>query len=300
MNWKKIGYAILFPPAWIKLIMFMLAMASILIIATDSTNILNIVFCAFAITYCLFVLITTSVVQIKHKQKLVTIQLHKNKFTHKYLTNIFAKTKFDLYVAVLFNILFIVFNFVSAILYKSNWFGLFAVYYTLIGLIRFLILIHIKESKSHQNKISEHKCARLCSFLLLAFNLILSGAIFMISKYHEGFKHNGWFLYILSGTVITVIIIDVVNVLKYRNHKCPLIYVSQGIKLTSAMFSLLCLETALIAQLGINMLSEHQSFWLALSGLIISGIVILISLYTIIKSTNKLKKYKPNVDIHHK
>lgn len=290
MNWKNLYHAILFPPAWMKLIITMLAFASIVILSTDITDILKIAFCAIAITYGLTILITTSFIQLQDKRKLVTVKLHKNKYTHKYLTNIFTKTKTDLYIAVSFNILFIAFNFVSAILYKSNWFGLFAVYYTLIGLIRFLILRHIKESKTKQNRISEHKCARLCSFFLLTFNVILSGAIFMISKYHEGFKHNGWFLYVLSGTVIIVLVVDIINVIKYRNHKCPLIYVSQGIKLTSAMFSLLCLETALIAQLGINMLSQHQSFLLALSGLIISGIVILISFYTIVKSTKMLKQ----------
>ena len=294
MNWKKMGSAILFPPTWIKLIIAMLAMASIVILSADITDLTKIVFCVITIIYCLILFTTTSIVQVKDKHKRVTTQLYKNRYTHKYLTNIFTKTKIDLYIAVLFNILSIVFNFVSAILYKSNWFGLFAIYYTLIGLIRFLILVHIKESKSKQNKISEHKCARLCSFFLLAFNIILSGAIFMISKYHEGFKYNGWFLYVLSGTIIFVVIIDIINVFKYRNHKCPLIYVSQGIKLTSAMFSLLCLETALVAQFGIKMLIQHQSFLLVLSGLVVSIIVILVSLYTIIKSTKKLKKYKPD------
>ena len=294
LNWKKIGCAILFPPTWIKLIIAMLALASFMIITAETNDVVKNIMCSMVIMYCSIVLIATSVSQIKHKHKLIKNQLYKNKYTKTYLTNVFTNTKIDLDIAVSFNVLFIAFNFISAILYKSNWFGLFAIYYSLIGLIRFLILSHIKESKSKQNKISELKCARLCSYMLLAFNIILSCAIFMISKYHEGFKYNGWFLYVLSGTVIAVVVVDVINVLKYRNHKCPLIYVSQGIKLTSAMFSLLCLETALVAQFGIKMLSEHQSFLLALSGLIVSGIVILISLYTIIKCTNKLKKYKPD------
>ena len=143
VNWKKMGIAILFPPTWIKLIIAMLAMASIVILSADITDLTKIIFCVITIIYCLILFATTSIVQVKDKHKRVTTQLHKNKYTHKYLTNIFTKTKVDLYIAVVSNILFIVFNFVSAVLYKSNWFGLFAIYYTLIGLIRFLILMHI-------------------------------------------------------------------------------------------------------------------------------------------------------------
>lgn len=285
MNWKKIGIGLLFPPVWLKLIIAMLFMASVITITTG-VDITKTIMCAMVIAYGLVIFITTCIKQIPQKHKEVKTHLYNNEYTRAYVTNIFTKTKIDLIIAITFNVLFIAFNFVSAILYSSNWFGIFAVYYSLISVIRFILLLQIKKKR---NKLNELKSARCCACILLAFNLILSGVVFMISTYHEGFKHSGIFLDVLMISLVIATVVDIINVIKYRNHKSPIVFVSQTIKLTSALFSLLCLETAIIARLGIYLPGQVQSALLMLSGLGLSVLVIIMSIYTIVKCNRKIK-----------
>ena len=74
MNWKKIGIGLLFPPAWLKLIIAMLFLASVITITTG-VDITKTIMCAMVIAYGLVVFITTCIKQIPQKHKEVKTHL---------------------------------------------------------------------------------------------------------------------------------------------------------------------------------------------------------------------------------
>jgi hypothetical protein len=144
--------------------------------------------------------------------------------------------------------------------------------------------------KIGSNPVSELKRSRLCSGLLLTINVILSGIVFMMAFLHNGFEYRGILIYGVSISTFTIAIIDIIDVIKYRNHHCPLVSTSKAIRLTSALFSILFVETALLAQLGWNLPGNIQSLIIVLTGFLISFAVIFMSAFLIIRTTKELKK----------
>ena len=74
MNWKKIGIGLLFPPVWLKLIITMLFLASVITITTG-VDVTKTIMCAMVIAYGLVVFITTCIKQIPQKHK--EVKTHK-------------------------------------------------------------------------------------------------------------------------------------------------------------------------------------------------------------------------------
>ena len=112
----------------------------------------------------------------------------------------------------------------------------------------------------------------------------------MMAVQHNGFKYNGMFIYGIAIATFTIIVIDIIDLVKNRNHECSLIAVTKAIKMTSAMFSVLFLETALLAQLGFNLSEKVQSLIIILTGIVISAVVVFMSLYIIIQTRKAIEK----------
>ena len=291
MSWKLIGEKVLFPPKWLKVILLLIAFASLVTVITAGL-VINYEYMLYylAIAYAAIVFIAFCVKEINKKRNAIKNTLYKNKYARSYLTNDAIRTQCGLYGALFSNILFVSFNFVSAILYKSNWFGVFAIYYGLIGAMRFLILHYMHSIKIGEDPIAELRRSRLCSYLLLTINFVLSNVVFMMAVQHNGFKYNGMFIYGIAIATFTIIVIDIVDLVKNRNHECSLIDVTKEIKMTSAMFSVLFLETALLAQLGFNLSEKVQSLIIILTGIVISAVVVFMSLYIIIQTKKAIEK----------
>lgn len=241
------------------------------------------------LAYSVVVLTAYCIKEFPRKKMFVEKTLCKNKYAKMYINDVTIRTRLSLFSSLIMNGLFVAFNFVSAILYKSNWFGIFAIYYGLIGMLRFLLLHHMVTQKIGTNPMSELKRSRLCSYLLLTINVVLSGIVFMMAFLHNGFEYRGILIYGLSISTFTIAIVDLIDIIKYRNYHCPLISTSKAIRLTSALFSILFVETSLLAQLGWNLSGDLQSKIIIMSGLGISIAVVLMSVYIIIQTTKKLK-----------
>ena len=293
MSWKLIGEKLLFPPRWLKFILLLISFASLVTVITAGI-VINYEYMLYylAIAYAAIVFVAFCVKEVRKKQKIIKKTLYKNKYTRSYLTDVTLRTRCGLYGALFSNILFVSFNFISAILYKSNWFGLFAIYYGLIGTMRFLILHYMHKIKIGEDPIAELKRSRLCSYILLTINFVLSNVVFMMAVKHNGFKYNGVFIYGIAIATFTIVVIDIIDLIKHRNHECSLVSVTKAIKMTSAMFSVLFLETALLAQLGFNLSQQLQSLIIILTGIVISIVVIFMSLYIIIQTKKEIDKHK--------
>lgn len=290
MSWKKIGQGLLFPPRWLKLILIIISFASLVtIVSTGLSFTHELALYYITIAYSLVVLVALCIKEVPRKHKFVKDTLYENKYTRLYMTDVALRTRLSLYPSLLINILFISFNFVSAVIYHSNWFGIFAVYYGLIGLMRFLILHHMHTQKIGDNQLSELKRSRLCALILLTINVILSGVVFMMAYLHNGFEYRGLLIYGIAISTFTLVIIDIVDVIKYRNYQCPLVSISKVIRMTSALFSILFIETSLLAQLGWNLSGDMQSFIIILTGFGISITVIFMSIYMIVRTTKEIK-----------
>ena len=74
------------------------------------------------------------------------IVLHRNQYVHLYLTDVPFKTHVSLYLSLGINLLFAAMNLFYGVFYHSVWFGSLAVYYIMLGIMRFLLLRHVNRN----------------------------------------------------------------------------------------------------------------------------------------------------------
>ena len=77
---------------------------------------------------------------------------------------------------------------------------------------------------------------------------------------------------------------------KYRKYKSPILSITKVIKMTSALFSMLFLETAMFAQFGADTSQEVKTLMIMLTGAGISITVVSMAIYMIVKTTKEIKE----------
>lgn len=214
--------------------------------------------------------------------------LNENEYVNRYWQDDVFKSNVGLVCSVFINLLYILINAVSAAVYQMAWFGIFAVYYMIIATMRLILVRSIAKYPIGTNIYKELRTARICSYILLTVNLTLSGTIHMMLLFGMTFQYQGYLIYAIAAYTFYSVTMAVINLIKYRKYKSPVISITKIIKLTSSLFSMLFLETAMFAQFGKRMNSESERMLVMATGAIICIIVVSMSLYMIIqtKKTN--------------
>lgn len=224
------------------------------------------------------------------KKQLCTA-LHQNPLTHLYLTDHAFKIHISLYGSLAANLLYAAMKLFCGVFYRSVWFGTLGVYYSLLALMRFLLLRHVIRTGIGADLTSEWKHYRLCGGILLFLNSALSGVVVLMVRKNEGFDYAGYLIYLMAMYAFYNIITAVLDVVKYRRFQSPVMSAAKAVKLAAALVSMLSLETAMLAQFGSD---EHpEAFRQSMTG-ITGGCVCLIvlgmAIYMIASATKRLKE----------
>ena len=219
-------------------------------------------------------------------------RMHENKYIHRYMTDDVFKSNAGLYGSFGINLLFIAVNAISAYVYNTNWFGIFAVYYGIIAIIRFILVCYVKRNKIGKNYLKELKCARICAYILLTVNLVLSGAILMMIFFNRGFQYRGYLIYLIALYTFYITIIAIKDMIKYRKYKSPVISITKVVKMTAAMFSMLFLETAMFAQFGMDTPEEVKRIMIMATGAGICVIVVTMATYMIVQTSKEINQVR--------
>ncbi len=219
------------------------------------------------------------------------------KFSNKIIKNskpyVFYKeqeiliTKFNLAVATFFHFIYGILKLGTGIYYMSWWFIIFAVYYLVLCLMKLSIVKDIK-NEIGQNLNNEYKKLKLTGIILLFLNLILSGMIILIIKQNQEITYAGFIIYLVAIYDFYLIITAIINVIKYRKDKRPILAASKCVNLTVAMISMISLEVAMVSQFGTND-SEFKMITTSIMGFVACLINTAMSIFMIIRANEKLK-----------
>lgn len=208
----------------------------------------------------------------------------------KLLTDIRFRAGISLYQGFFINLLYIVMKLVSGIVYRSTWFIALAVYYSLLAVMRFLLVRHV----SVQDEASELRRYRLCGFMLLFMNQALAALVNFMVHQNKGFDYPGVLIYAMAFYAFYAVITSIVNVVKTRRQKSPILSAAKVINLVAAMVSILSLETAMLAQFGGDDDPLFRKYMTAATGGVVCTIVILMAAYMIWRANKKLKRLEFN------
>lgn len=215
--------------------------------------------------------------------------IKKTKIYQFYQNNVLLVTKGTLYSSISINLIYGVFELITGIFYNSWWFITLAVYYLLLCFMKISLVKNIR-NEFNDNLKKEYKKLKLTGIRLLLLNFILIGIVILIVHQNKQISYDGFMIYIVALYDFYLIIRAIVNVIKYRKNHNPILIASKCINLTVAMISMISLEVAMISQFG----SDDASFKLIMTACMGFGICIInsvMSIYMIVKSNQKLKKY---------
>lgn len=292
-NWKKIGKRLLILPIWLILILVMVSAYTLVLVFMNEWSVNPIAYVIYVFSfYTLTVFCIACWKTIPGYYRRVKNKLYENTYTNRYLTDVSYKTHVGLYISLGINLLYILTNAVSAYIYQTYWFAIFAIYYGIMALMRFLLVRYVGKNSIGESRMGELKRSRTCASILLTVNITLSGVVLMMVYYGRGFQYQGVLIYVIALYTFYTITIAIKDMIKYRKYQSPVMSVSKIIKFASSLFSMLFLETAMFAQFGGDTSESVKRIMIMATGAGISVIVAGMSVYVIARTTKEMKEYK--------
>lgn len=293
MDWKHIAKKLLFLPSGIILLLVVMSTAALVMVFAKGveTSIVACISYVFAFyTLCVFCVFCWNT--LPRYWKSGKEKLYANKLANRYLTDAEFKTHVSLYRSLAINVLYVAVNAISAAIFNTHWFALFAGYYAILAVMRFLLVRYVSKNKIGASCLGELYRARLCAYILLTVNLALSGAVLMMVYFQRGFDYQGILIYVMAMYTFYITTTAVIDMVKYRKYGSPIMSMSKVIKMAAALVSMLSLETAMFSQFGGDMSLENQRIMILATGAGIAVIIVVMAIYMIVRTTREIRSLK--------
>ena len=298
MKWKKIGMNILFPSLWIVIVLVMVSAVGLLMILMSGQSTHPVSICFYVLSFYSLVLLCLALWKTVPKE-IVKIKESKwwnlasnHRLVKRYGSDKTFKTTVKLDRSLIINVMYIGLNLYYSFKYRTRWFAIFAVYYALLAMIRFLLVEYLHHYGLGENRLKELKRARLCASFLLFINLILSASVLMMIFFQKRFEYQGIMIYVMAMYVFYMLISSGVELITYRKMNSPIMTMSVMTKLAAALVSLLSLETAMFAQFGQDMSFEHQKLMIILTGAGVALVIVGLASWFVVKTTHEIDELR--------
>ncbi len=194
-----------------------------------------------------------------------------------------------LYGSLLFNFAYSAFLLGLGIFHKTFWFYSLAGYYSLLALMRFFLLKHMKRYELCEKMHLERLKCRFCGIVLILMSLALGAIVFFMVYWERTFVHHEITTIALATFTFTSLTMAIINIVKYRKYNSPVLYASKIVSLTSACVSMLILTSTMLTSFSDAGQDEFTKITLALTGIgvILVDIAMAIILIIISKRTEE-------------
>lgn len=293
MDWKKIGKKLLFPPIWLMVVLTVLSAVALVLVFVKGLEESPMAYGVYVLSfYTLSVVCVFFAMVLPKRYKEIRQKIYDHPLGNRYMTDVVFRTHMSLYLSLGINLLYVGVNVLSFVLNRSMWFVVLAGYYMILAVMRFLLVRYVRKTGIGKDRLGELKNARLCAFILLTVNFVLSGAVLMILYQNRGFRYHGILIYVMAAYTFYITTNAIINLVKYRKYNSPVMMTTKVIALSAALVSMLSLETAMFSQFGQDMTPENKWLMIALTGAGVSVTVVTMSLYMIVRSAKEIKKLK--------
>lgn len=291
MNYKKLFKSLIEPPAAVAVLLVPLCAVALVWVFVTKRQDSPVAYALYILSFYTLCVVTWWCIKHLPKQyRTAKDKLYSNPVGSRYMTDMKFRTHVNLYLSLSVNLLYVAVNVVSGIIFETAWFFVLSLYYTILAVMRFLLLRFVNRTGIGNDRRGELLRSRLCGVILLTVNLALTGAVMMILYVNKGFSYNGILIYVVALYTFYITAMAIRNLIKYRRLGSPVMSMSKIISMAAALVSMLSLETAMFSQFGKEMSQWGQRLMIILTGAGVSAVIITMSLYSIIKNTKELKK----------
>ena len=165
--------------------------------------------------------------------------------------------------AFLINVAYTVYNGVIGIMDRSVWFITMAVYYSLLGIMRYrAVSTERKISRLDDRELIRKKeisVIKTDGILLLVLNLSLSGVVLLTIAQDTAKRYSEIMVISIAAYTFYKIIMAVVNLVKVRKMRSPILITIRNIGVADALVSMLTLQAAMLTSFqNENSRNTHQ------------------------------------------
>lgn len=215
---------------------------------------------------------------------------------NKYIKRITSDTQFrmniTLYCSLLWNLAYALFQLCLGFYHMSFWFYSMAVYYLMLGIMRFYLVRYTSKHQAGEFYELELKRYNLCGWLLLVMNLAVSVIIFFIIYFGRTFYHHQITTITLAAYTFVTFTFAIINFIKYRKYNSPVYLAVKSISLAAACVSMVTLTTTMLTTFGDESMLEFKNIILSFVGDAVAVFIITMSVLIIIKTNKQFKKIK--------
>ena len=202
------------------------------------------------------------------------------------------KINLSLYGTFFYNSIYAGFTLILGLWYNSSWYLSIAIYYILLAVIRFSLLYYSKSNKAGEDMLSELNRFKICGIFLLLLNTALSAITLFRAFGTYNLPSNDAIALIFAVFTISLFALSIKNIIKYRKYNSPILFAAKLISFSSALVSMLSLETAIIGRYAESIPYNTQRIISTASSFLVLTIIGCIGILMIIKSQRAIIKLK--------
>ena len=201
----------------------------------------------------------------------------------------------------LLNLAYAVGNGIYAWFHHSPWLGTLAAYYICLSVMRFTVVwqerkdaksresSHISDRERGEQQLWEGQVCKRGGGGLIAMAVVLCGAVVLLIREEGGKHYAGFLIFAVAAYTFYKIILAVINLIKVRRMKSPLLLAIRNIGYADALVAVLSLQTAMFAAFGEG--EEQNTQWMnGMTGVAVCLMILAIGIYMIRKEGSEKKK----------
>lgn len=181
----------------------------------------------------------------------IIVSIKRNPFGERFLDDHAFRTILTTLPAFLINVAYTVYNGVIGIMNQSAWFITMAVYYSLLGIMRYRAVstgrrIARLEDKQLIRK-KELSVIKMDGILLLVLNLALSGAVLLTIAQDTAKRYSEIMVISIAAYTFYKITMALINKIKVRKTQSLILITIRNIGVADALVSMLTLQATMLA-----------------------------------------------------
>ena len=177
--------------------------------------------------------------------------IKKNPLGERFLADYTFRTILTTLPAFLINVAYTVYNGVIGIMNQSVWFITMAVYYSLLGIMRYRAVSTGRKisrlDDREQIRKKELSVIKKDGSLLLVLNLALNGVVLLTIAQDTAKRYSEIMVISIAAYTFYKITMAVVNMVKVRKRKSPILITIRNIGAADALVSMVTLQAAMFA-----------------------------------------------------
>lgn len=244
-RWRQILKALLYPPGGSMALLLPLSAAGLAAVFMRGLEETAFAYAVYAVSAYA---VAAAALRLVLLWKMGKALLHKNAFFHRCMPDLAFKAEASLRISLGVTLFYCVYKAAAGLYYRSAWLGSIAFCYIVLGIVRFLLLRHLRRGKG--TPAQAFRQYRSCGYLLLVLTLAL-GIVGFYTVYEEkAVEYPGYMIYAAAGYAFYNLTMAVRGLIRYRKLQNPVYSASKALALAAAFVSMFFLQTSMFAAFG--------------------------------------------------